>query len=409
MPVTTRARRQALEQANPQADANRQQNEPQAAPYRVPRVRPAPAPPTLLPYEKLKSYVLNAKLPNPSFSRDVPTICRRHERITPPDRHLLSIEPDSRFRLKEVWVSKPPIMATRVRALICKSVPSEPIPDAQSRGVSIRTANFNLPAPGFLTFVDPPSPISQISDVASLIMGVLETAERVVNLVWPEESKGFAFTFPSPDCPSVSEADASLCIPLYYQQMREQNLGKVTEPKVKIVVIVLAPWAIALVNMHDMLSVGALPAHSNGTWPTPALVRALKVWTQIYQCCASQNCPFFILTTYDKWIFGSFQTSSGWSRAVATPVVAHTSAQPSVLEWITYWCYSALQIDGAWSANKFLGDKNPEIHRPTYIQSDDPEPMTNEEWMNRFYMDDRNEVSNLVTKMNGRNVYVTHF
>lgn len=87
-------------------------------------------------------------------------------------------------------------------------------------------------------------------------MGILETAERVVNLVWPEESKGLAFTYPPPDCSSVSEADASICIPLFYQKMREQDLVRVTEPKIKMVVIVLAPWAIAMSDMCELLTIG---------------------------------------------------------------------------------------------------------------------------------------------------------
>lgn len=147
--------------------------------------------------------------------------------------------------------------------VVRKSIPNQPIPDAQSRGVYIRTANFNLAAPGFLTFIDPPSPVNHVNDVANLTMGILETAERVVNLVWPEESKGLAFTFPPPDCSSVSEADASICVPLFYQKMREQDLIRVTEPKVKMVVIVLAPWAIAMSDIYEMLTIGKVRVHES--------------------------------------------------------------------------------------------------------------------------------------------------
>lgn len=109
MPVTTRSRHRAIQQANLQAAQNQQQNAPQAGPF-----LPVPIPPAILPYENLRSYVQTAKVPNPSFSGNIPTICRQRDRIAPKDRHLLSIEPDSRIRLKEVWVSRPPNMAGRV-------------------------------------------------------------------------------------------------------------------------------------------------------------------------------------------------------------------------------------------------------------------------------------------------------
>lgn len=110
MPVTTRSRHQANIQA---ATSNQRQNVPQAMPFLAPLV-PVPEPPALLPYENLRSYVQSAKVPNPSFSTNIPTICRKTDRIAPQDRNLLSIEPDSRLRLREIWVSRPPTMAGRV-------------------------------------------------------------------------------------------------------------------------------------------------------------------------------------------------------------------------------------------------------------------------------------------------------
>ncbi|GJJ14487.1 hypothetical protein Clacol_008751 [Clathrus columnatus] len=50
----------------------------------------------------------------------------------------------------------------------------------------IRTARFNLPAPGFMTFTDPFPPIDNAMGLAKYISQMmLETAEAVLNLAFP--------------------------------------------------------------------------------------------------------------------------------------------------------------------------------------------------------------------------------
>ncbi|GJJ13166.1 hypothetical protein Clacol_007417 [Clathrus columnatus] len=273
MVALTRSQRQALE-SNDQAEVDQK--------FSLSTIVPAPPAPVFelpvhLPHDNLRAYVRSAQVSKAKFRRNHPPICRGVDRIAP-DRYLLSVEPDSRLRLKEVWVSRPPNMADRVKAFI-RTIPSSPIHDADSRGTYIRTANLNIPAPGFLTFIDPPTQVDDAMSLAKTTMRVLETAERVVNLVWPEESRGVTSTFAT-DCCAVSEADANICVPLHYMKIRERDLVSVIEPKVKMVVIVLAPWAIAMADMHEMLTVGKFPPFENSDGTKHTFTRAQKIWAQ---------------------------------------------------------------------------------------------------------------------------------
>lgn len=139
--------------------------------------------------------------------------------------------------------------------VIHKNIPSEPIPNAESRGIYIRTANFSLPAKGFWTFNEPSPQIDDAFTLAQWTMQVLETAERVVNMVWPEESKGLRFTF-AKESSMIPDDDASICAAVHYEKVREEDLVSLMEPKVKMVVIVMPPWALAPADIYDMLTMG---------------------------------------------------------------------------------------------------------------------------------------------------------
>ncbi|GJJ12864.1 hypothetical protein Clacol_007110 [Clathrus columnatus] len=258
-----------------------------------------------LPLVNLRAYLYAARVVRPKLAKGLPLVCQtRHQRITPSDAFLFSVEPDSRCRLKRMTLLKHTEINRMIVAFMDEFVPSKPVVEADDAATRIRTANFNIPAPGFLTYSKQLPSISNVTTLAQHTLQLLETSERVLNAVWPKESQGHTFTIPT-ESSVVPAADSAICVPIYYTKVRERDLVSINEPMVKMVVLVIPPWALAGADFYE-----------------------------------------FIDTTLGPKSLGS---ASGWSNVTITPIIGHTDFNPSILEWVTYWTASSINVPGALS------------------------------------------------------------
>ncbi|GJJ14488.1 hypothetical protein Clacol_008752 [Clathrus columnatus] len=265
-----------------------------AAALDVPRVLEEPQ---HLPEDNLQKYVHSVKISSPPLVPNHPRLyCGRDDRI-PADHFLLSISPDSRFRLRQIRASKSVGSISRdVRTLMLATAPSRVNRQAEDPRDHIRLARFNLPAPGFTTFVADPSPLidNAMGFAKYISQMMLETAEAVLNLAWPNASRGHTFIIPTDSV--VPETDKEICVPLYYTKVRESDLVNIREPMVKLVVIVLPPWTCAMGDFNDIISMKQFPAfemNPDGTRHT--FSRAQKIWAQ-YQDGLESFVPKLSLT-----------------------------------------------------------------------------------------------------------------
>ncbi|GJJ12712.1 hypothetical protein Clacol_006956 [Clathrus columnatus] len=343
-----------------------------------------------LPPANLRAYLHAARVVRPKLAKGLPPVCQTpHERITPSDAFLLSVEPDSRCRLGEVTLLDEGKMNKTIITFMNKFVPSNPIEDTGDATTSIRTANFNIPAPGFLVYSKPLPSIDNVTTLAKHTLQLLETSERVLNLVWPKESGGHTFTIPT-ESSVIPAPDSEICVPIYYTKVREGDLIRMNEVMIKMMVLVVPPWAFADADLYEFINMSSFPDFKmdvDGTRPT--YTRAQKLWTQVYDCCAASNCPFFAITTFANWVFGAFNPLSGWSNVIMTPLIGHADFNPSILEWVTYWVASSLKVPGTFSLSQSPNSGVPELANYSNLElrpsNDQPTPtLSGQEWLDRY-------------------------
>ncbi|GJJ08093.1 hypothetical protein Clacol_002301 [Clathrus columnatus] len=240
-----------------------------------------------LPLANLRGYLYTARVIRPKLDKGLPPVCKtRNERITPSDAFLLSVEPDSRCQLKRMTLLKHDkinrmIVAYLLFAVMDEFLPSKPVVEVEDAAMMISTANFNIPAPGFLIYSKQLPSINNVVTLAQHTLHLLETCERVLNVVWPRESEGHTFTIPA-ESSVVPAADSAIRVPIYYAKVRERDLISINEPMVKTVILVIPPWAPAGADLHESINTTSFPdfkVNPDGTRPT--YTRAQKVWAQL--------------------------------------------------------------------------------------------------------------------------------
>ncbi|GJJ09080.1 hypothetical protein Clacol_003302 [Clathrus columnatus] len=332
-----------------------------------------------LPPANLRAYLHAARVIRPKLARGLPPVCQTpHERITPSDAFLLSVEPDSRCRLRKMILLDEGKMNQTIITFMDKFVPSKPIEDIEDAATRIRTPNFNIPAPGFLVYSKSLPSINNVMTLAKHTLRLLETSGRVLSLVWSKESGGHTFTIPT-ESPVIPAADSEICVPIYYTKVREGDLIRTNEAVVKMVVLVVPPWAFTGADLYEFINMSSFPdfkINIDGTRPT--YTRAQKLWTQVYDCCAAKNCPFFAITTFANWVFGAFNPSSGWSNVICTSLIGNADFNPSILEWVTYWVASSLKVPGTLSPGQYPTSGVPELANASNLElrsaNDQPTP-----------------------------------
>ncbi|KIJ53575.1 hypothetical protein M422DRAFT_154607, partial [Sphaerobolus stellatus SS14] len=70
------------------------------------------------------------------------------------------------------------------------------------------------------------------------------------------------------------------------------------------------------------------------------------ILSQIWDECARHNSTYFVLTTYDFWIFGAFV--DGFTRGVISQIIPRDAKEPNVSQWLVFWFASAIGIPGGW-------------------------------------------------------------
>ncbi|KAG9002955.1 hypothetical protein FRB90_011278 [Tulasnella sp. 427] len=69
-----------------------------------------------------------------------------------------------------------------------------------------------------------------------------------------------------------------------------------------------------------------------------------NIWAQIYDYCVTQGNYFFVLTSYEFWVFGVF--SADYSSAQVTNPIPYDARDPTILGCLMYWTQSAMLTPG---------------------------------------------------------------
>ncbi|KAJ7109350.1 hypothetical protein C8R44DRAFT_284984 [Mycena epipterygia] len=186
----------------------------------------------------------------------------------------------------------------------------------------------------------------------------LMTVQRTIHLLYPEtRSWGFILN---------DENDSDRKIFQYFMwslsPQEEMTPARVAEIGRKSVVVAFQPpWILSEQDIKEFSQCRSFPPFRvpGNAFPTP-LESKERLWAKIWDACVARNTPWFVLTSYNQWVFGVF--SAGWTAAFVTGVCNFDAYSPTCLEWLTFWVASAMRLKG-WRAIPKVCDEPPYLPR----------------------------------------------
>ncbi|KAL0946926.1 hypothetical protein HGRIS_013087 [Hohenbuehelia grisea] len=137
------------------------------------------------------------------------------------------------------------------------------------------------------------------------------------------------------------------------------------------------PWVLSRQDMKEFASSKAMPPFraEGHFYPTP-LQSNERLWAKIWDTCVEKDTRWFVVTTYQQWVFGVF--TKGWTTAYVTSPYECDEYGPTILEFLTYWVACAMQLPGSSRAPQVPEPLSalipPSIHRANEANCSTPEP-----------------------------------
>ncbi|KAG8918926.1 hypothetical protein FRC01_001578 [Tulasnella sp. 417] len=127
----------------------------------------------------------------------------------------------------------------------------------------------------------------------------------------------------------------------------------------RLIVEAKAPWTMPLSGLRKFVDLKKLPTLAElqnmqrGGKPKEKVKFSDEenAWAQIYDYCHGQGRHYFVLTTYEYWVFGVF--SLNFTSAQVSDIIPYSHTEPTVLECITYWVQSSMFVPGCFEIPMF--------------------------------------------------------
>lgn len=137
--------------------------------------------------------------------------------------------------------------------LVVIKIPNRRLPGAHDTAHD-RPACICLPAPSFDIPFDPPRGIYDIDTMSSWMNLPLRTAERIMSLVWPDETRGYIIT-PCHKRPIDLDRDTDLYKSYFYKKSRDVDHNNTQESLYKMIIMQLIPWALTKKDLDNFMRV----------------------------------------------------------------------------------------------------------------------------------------------------------
>jgi len=223
--------------------------------------------------------------------------------------------------------------------------------------------NLKLPAPGITVMTQITKDRLKVEDInsftlavyTSIIVTAMECIRIVQGKLYPKSSR---FTRKFEIRPARG---APWDILLLFNPI--PHMAKEPE-RYELAVICLPPWSFSKLDMEEFATSGIF--HANDLDFPPNSMRAsnsMLLWAVVHDVCKNAKCRYFIVTTYDHWVFGNI--SERRTTAAVSPVYdfsAHTEGlrMPNLLQLVTYWGLLSLGTETGWN----LPTETPGFIRP---------------------------------------------
>ncbi|KAH7915780.1 hypothetical protein BJ138DRAFT_1076501 [Hygrophoropsis aurantiaca] len=169
-------------------------------------------------------------------------------------------------------------------------------------------------------------PVRDLERIYSFVLQFpLQTAERIIHLVFP---KAKCWHFET----NFDDNDTAI-----YREIHWSDYLDSEHPANKYVAIIIAcqpSWILSYEDLWQFTELCSLPTdefHFRGKE---------RLWGKLWDSCVRKRAHFFVLTSYQHWVFGTF--SEGYTSALVSPVISAGSRDPTIMEALVYWIATAL-------------------------------------------------------------------
>ncbi|KAI0093642.1 hypothetical protein BDY19DRAFT_918096 [Irpex rosettiformis] len=285
----------------------------------------------------LRMYLSHAQLPRMILGCNIP---RMPEEGHKTHRNVLSVRAEDWRKLTEMNVISSPDFDKQISEFIRAHIPSHDLhvidPDVESGD------RLTLPSPVFRvaeTIVGRPSDMYRVSRWVTEFP--LATLQRVMHLAFPHTQEWSL-------SPLMADPDQEIVSCVTWDR---RNSDSTVDSAVAV--MMQPPWIASAMDLECFVNCKRLPrpsATSVNTDDEAEYNSSERMWAKIWDLCARRNCHYFVVTTYWGWAFGAF--SLGKTRGFVTSVKHWDTHSPSILEYLTFWFASAMQISGGWEMPK---------------------------------------------------------
>ncbi|KAG8892230.1 hypothetical protein FRB99_002860, partial [Tulasnella sp. 403] len=198
-----------------------------------------------------------------------------------------------------------------------------------------KTAEFlSLPCPGFCVpeAREKRKQVENESHIHNMVETDLETVSRILH-VCNSDTRDWLFETPGGKGNGTRRSDIVWV---------QKNSGIRVDSR--MVIEVKKPWVLTETEAFQFSSLERLPNEAEVVQRMQDYNSVEQMWAQVYDYCYNRNNWFFVLTSYDYWIFGVF--SLDWGTAFITDPFPYDSTEPTILECLLYWTESAMFVPG---------------------------------------------------------------
>ncbi|KAI0721678.1 hypothetical protein C8T65DRAFT_630855 [Cerioporus squamosus] len=292
--------------------------------------RSKPVPEALKAHESLRRYAKIAVLPRMQVTGESSTDASTTDKTsTTPHVNLLQVMHETHRVLRTMHSMEDFLQrAVHFNALHMPKTPIGESDDDFGLNGAIR-----IPVPGYDIRLHHGRP-THLDDIEELVMFYpLQTIRRIMQLVYSDTTPYYLRTL-------RFDRDAALMRCIAWVPESSDRIA--TRPA--MLVFVQAPWILPSEDLEEFASCTSFP-DSRQHYMTPLNI-VQRLWAKIYDRCSRHGSRWFVLTTYDDWVFGVF--SRGYTQAWVSNVLHGQSLGPTILECLFYWFASAAGSPSGW-------------------------------------------------------------
>ncbi|KAJ7147802.1 hypothetical protein C8R43DRAFT_889477 [Mycena crocata] len=172
----------------------------------------------------------------------------------------------------------------------------------------------------------------------------LMTVQRALHLLFPKQTEHWNFILVD----DAENTDRKVIQHFHWSYSGEGKptvstpLGDV--PRYPLVIAFQPPWILSPQDMLEFCESRAFPRFSINDGRLAALETNERLWAKIWDSCVASKTRWFVLTSYNQWVFGAF--SEGWTIGFISPVYTFNAQNPTIIEVLAFWVACAMRLPG---------------------------------------------------------------